>query len=237
MVRPSLPTTTPLPVVEPSSSALARLLREPATESGRLQRGVELAVALVERCDHASVTVLTPLYVETVAVSDEVARLGEGWQHDLSEGPGLETLRRRVPVVSQDLRADPRWRSWGPRAVDRLGVRSVVSVPLETDGGGVGALNLYADRPQAWDDDQRALAATFAGQVAVAAADARLLDARTAAMLARSGVGQAQGMVMERFGMTAEQAFDHLQRLASDTGVGLRHVAQHLVETRDLPRR
>ena len=56
-------------------------------------------------------------------------------------------------------------------------------------------------------------------------------------MLVRSGVGQAQGIVMERFGLTAEQAFDHLQRLSRDTGVGLLHVAEHLVETRDLPPR
>lgn len=236
MVRPFSPSTQ-LSARDPSAPVFARLLREPATESGRLQRAVELAVALVERCDHASVTVLTPHYAETVAVSDEVARLGDGWQHDLSEGPALETLRRRVPVVSQDLRADPRWRSWGPRAVKRLGVCSVVSVPLEADGGGVGALNLYSDRLQAWDAGQRALAAALAGQVAVAAADARLLDARTAAMLVRSGVGQAQGILMERFGLTAEQAFDHLQALSTDTGVELLHVAEHLVETRDLRRR
>lgn len=235
MVQPFL-SSTDLPLVDPSSPGLVRLLRQPPTESGRLQRGVELAVALVERCDHASVTVLTPHYVETVAVSDDVARRGDDWQHDLSEGPGLETVRRRVPVISQDLSVDRRWRAWGPRVVEGLGVRSVVSVPLEAEGGAVGALNLYADRPGAWDAEQRALAATLAGQVAVAAADARLLDARAAALLARSGVGQAQGMLMERFGMTAEQAFDHLQQLSTDTGVGLLHVAEHLVETRDLPR-
>ena len=234
MVEPLLPSARRA-TTDPSPPGLARMLREPATEAGRLQRGVELAVALIERCDHASVTVLTPHYAETVAVSDDVARRGDGWQHDLSEGPGLESVRGRVPVVSQDLRADPRWRAWGPQAVERLGMRSVVSVPLDAQGGGVGALNLYADRPGVWDADQRALAAALAGEVAVAAADARLLDARTAALLARSGVGQAQGMVMERFGLTAEQAFDYLERLSADAGVGLLHVAERLVETRDLP--
>lgn len=235
MVEPFLPSTRLAPT-DRSSPGFVRLLREPSTEAGRLQRGVELAVSLIERCDHASVTMLTPQYAETVAVSDDVARRGDGWQHDLSEGPGLDSVRRRVPVVSQDLRADRRWRAWGPRAVDRLGLRSVVSVPLDADVGGVGALNLYADRPQAWDAGQRSLAAALAGQVAVAAADARLLDARTAAMLTRSGVGQAQGMVMERFGLTAEQAFAYLERLSADAGVGLLHVAERLVETRDLPR-
>lgn len=235
MVEPTLLTSRLVPA-DPSSPGFVRLLREPPTEAGRLQRGVELAVALIDECDHASVTVLTPHYVETVAVSDDVARRGDAWQHDLSEGPGLESVRRQVPVVSQDLRADPRWRAWGPRAVEWLGMRSVVSVPLDARGGGVGALNLYADHPQAWDPGQRTLAAALAGQVAVAAADARLLDSRTAALLARRSVGQAQGLVMERFGLTAEQAFDYLQRLSADLGVGLPHLAERLVETRDLPR-
>jgi len=236
MVEPFILSSTGLAAGDPSSPGFVRLLREPPSEAGRLQRGVELAVGLIERCDHASVTVLTPHYVETVAVSDDVARRGDGWQHDLSEGPGLESVRRRVPVVSQDLRTDRRWRAWSPRAVERLGMRSVVSVPMDTEGGGVVALNLYADRSQAWEPGQRALASALAGQVAMAAADARLLDARTAALLARSGVGQAQGMVMERFGLTAEQAFDYLQRLSADAGLGLLHVAERLVESRDLPR-
>lgn len=235
MVEPTL-LSSRLVSADPSSPGVVRLLRAATTEAERLQRGVELAVALIGPCDHASVTVLTPHYVETVAVSDDVARRGDGWQHDLSEGPGLESVRRQVPVVSQDLRADRRWRAWGPRAVERLGMRSVVSVPLDAEGGGVGALNLYADRPQAWDPGQRALAAALADQIAVAATDARLLGARMAALLARRDVGQAQGLVMERFGLTAEQAFDHLQRLSADLGVGLPQLAERVVETGDLPR-
>ena len=195
-------------------------------------------MALLERCDHASVTVLTPHYVETVAVSDDVARRGDGWQHDLSEGPApgepaaAGAGRQPGPPGRPPLAGlGPTRRRAARRAVGGLAAR------WRPQGGGVGALNLYADRPQAWDAGQRALAASLAGQVAVAAADARLLDARTAAMLARSGVGQAQGMVMERFGLTAEQAFDYLQGLSRDTGVGLLHVAEHLVETRDLPPR
>lgn len=220
----------------PSSLRVPGLLRGPLTEGGRWQRGVEVAVSLLGGCDHASVTVLTPHYVETVAVSDQVARRGDGWQHELSEGPGLDSLRRRVPVVSQDLRSDPRWRAWGPRAVEQLGVRSVVSVPLESDGGDIGALNLYADRLRVWDDEQQELAWAFAAQVAAAASDARLLERRTAAILMRSGTGQAQGMVMERFQMTAEQAFDYLQRLSEDGGIGLQQVAEHITGTRDFPR-
>jgi GAF domain-containing protein len=218
-----------------ASADFARLLRQSSSEGGRLQRGVELAVSLVGGCDHASVTVLTPHYVETVAASDDVVRHGDGWQYELSEGPCLDSVRGRATVVSQDLGHDPRWRSWAPRAVDNLGVRATMSVLLHAGADGVGSLNLYADRAEVWDDEQQLLARSLADQLAVAVADARLLDQRERALLSRSGIGQAQGIVMERFGLSADQAFDLLQRMSQGTQVELVHLAEHIVETRRLP--
>lgn len=226
----------PPPLVSPRvPTDFARLVHLATTESGRLQRGVELVVSLVAGCDHAGVTVLTPHFVETVAASDDVVRRGDSWQHELSEGPGLESVRRRATVVSQDLATDPRWRSWGPRAVTALGVRSMMSVLLESDGDTVGALNLYGDRPRVWDDENLALAVALAGQLTVAVADARMLDARARALLARSGMGQAQGIVMERFGLGPEEAAAYLERLAERTHLDLVHLAERIVENRDLP--
>lgn len=213
----------------------AQLVREPATEAGRLQRGADLVVALVGGCDHAGVSVLTPAFMETVAVTDEVGRRGDGWQHELSEGPGLDTARSRTTVVSQDLRSDPRWRSWGPRAVTALGLRAAMSVLLDTRGESVGSLTLYADRPDVWDDERQTLAVTLADQLALASADARMLDDRHRALLARGGVGQAQGIVMERFGMTADQALEHLRRLSEGNRMTLVRLAEHVVESRQLP--
>jgi GAF domain-containing protein len=220
---------------DPAATRFALLLREVSTEVARLQRGVELAVSLVHDCDHASVTVLTPHYLETVAVSDDVVSRGDGWQHELSEGPGLDSVRSRTTVISQDLRSDPRWRSWGPRAAELLGVRATLSVLFDAAPDVVGSLNLYSDREQVWDDGQQLLARALGDQLAVAVADARLLDERERAMVARVGLGQAQGIVMERYGMTAEQAFDHLQRLSEVTRVPLVHLAERIVVTRELP--
>ena len=219
----------------PALADLARLVHEPPTEGGRLQRGVELAVSLVEGCDHASVTVLTPHYMETVAASDDVARRGDGWQYELSQGPCLDSVRGRTRVVSQDLGADLRWRDWAPRASERLGVRAMLSLPLTTAGSEVASLNLYADRAQPWADAQQAVARTLADQLAVAVADARMLDERERAILARTGIGQAQGIVMERFGLSSDQAYELLARLSRGTRVELVHLAEHIVETRQLP--
>lgn len=225
----------PSSVSNQTTVKFARLLHQSSTETGRLQRGVELAVRMVPGCDHASVTVLTPHYVETVAASDEVVRRGDAWQYDLSEGPCLDSVRGRETVVSQDLRTDLRWRSWGPRAADGLGVRAMMSVLFDTTRDAVGSLNLYADRVAAWDDEQQALARVLGDQLAVAVADARVLDARTRAVRAQAGLGQAQGIVMERFAMSAGQALEHLQRLSQAHGMTLVRLAERIVETRELP--
>ena len=218
-----------------SPSDFAALVHEPTTEVGRLQRGAELVVALVDGCDHAGVTVLTSHFMETVASSDDVVRRGDGWQHALSEGPGLDSVRDRSTVVSQDVASDPRWRRWGPRVATDLGVRSAASVVLDHRGTTLGSLTLYADRPDAWDDEQRALVRTLAGQLALAGAGARVLDQRERSHVARVGMGQAQGIVMERFGMTADQAAEHLRRLALSTRLSLVRLSEVIVETREVP--
>jgi GAF domain-containing protein len=218
-----------------AATDVARLLHQSSTAGGRLQLGVELAVSLIQGCDHASVTVLTPHYVETVAASDDVVRRGDGWQYELSEGPCLDSVRGRATVVSQDLGRDPRWRSWASRAVDGLGVHAMMSVLLHASGAEVGSLNLYADRVEVWDDEAQLLARSLADQLAVAVADARPLDQRERALLSRSGIGQAQGIVMERFGLSADQALDLLRRMSEGTRVGLVHLAEHIVESRRLP--
>ena len=222
-------------VRRPTSTDFARRVHASPTEGGRLQLGVELAVELLGGCDHASVTMLTPHFVETVAASDAVVRRGDDWQYELSEGPCLDTVRNQATVVSQDLGQDGRWRSWCPRAVDELGVHAMMSVLLSVSTGVVGSLNLYADRVQVWDDEQQTFARTLADQLAVAVAEARLLDERERALLRRTGIGQAQGIVMERFGLRADQAFDLLQRLSESTQVELVHLAEHIVDTRQLP--
>lgn len=219
-----------------SVSDFAELVHRPSTGAGRLQRGVELVVSLIEGCDHAGVTVLTPAFVETIAASDEVVRRGDAWQHELSEGPGLDSVRHRTTVVSQDLQVDPRWRTWGPLVVGGLGVRCTMSVPFDQHGGrDVESLTLYADRPGVWDRERRRLVTTLAGQLGLAAADARLLDDGRRALESQVGLGQAQGIVMERFGLSPGEAYDHLQRLARGTRMELVHLAERIVETREVP--
>jgi len=216
------------------SDDAARFLHEPVTEIGRLQRGAELAVQLVEGCSHSGVTYTTATYVETVAATDQVAVQGDAWQYELSQGPCLDAARHQHTIHSDDLAQDERWPTWGPRAFEQLGIASMLSVLLRSRRRRIGALNLYARRPGSFND-QIDLVETIAVNVALAAEDARQIEHRTHAMTSRTTIGQAQGIIMERFDIDADHAFQILRRYSQIQHRPLRTIADEISQTRTLP--
>ena len=201
----------------------------------RLQTGVELVTQLVDSCDHAGATIASRRKMSTAAASDDLARRGDALQHELDEGPCLDVVRESRTVISQDLSRDRRWPGWAPRVVAELGVHSMMSLLLCTQDDTFGALNLYGDRSGAWGVDDIAVAHALAEHLAVAVADAWEIDHLGHAMTNRSLIGQAEGIVMERFKITADQARAYLRQISQDRNRKLVAVADVIVRTGQLP--
>lgn len=213
----------------------ARTVQDAGGQDARLQRGVELLVELVDGCGHAGVTMASRRGLWSAAATDEVVVRGDALQEELSEGPCVDSVREQHTVVSQNLAADRRWPRWAPRVTQELGVHAMLSLLLYTERDTLGALNLYADRPGAWDADAIAVGHALADQLAVAVADAREIEHRGQAMAGRTVIGQAQGILMERFDLAADQAFEYLRRISQDTNRKLVAVAEEIARTRRLP--
>lgn len=220
---------------ENPTGEFARFLHGAEGAEARLQRGVELVVELVDGCDHAGVTVASKAGVWSAAATDDVVRDGDALQYALGEGPCLDTVRFDHTVLSHDLVTDRRWPRWAPRIVADFGVHAMMSLLLYTEQDTLGALNLYADQTGAWDGDAIVIGHALADQLAVAVADAREIENRGRAMAGRTVIGQAQGILMERYGINAERAFDYLRRVSQDTNRKLVAVADEVVRTRVLP--
>lgn len=220
---------------ENPTGEFARFLHGSEGAEARLQRGVELVVELVDGCDHAGVTVASKAGVWSAAATDDVVRDGDALQYALGEGPCLDTVRFDHTVLSHDLVTDRRWPRWAPRIVADFGVHAMMSLLLYTEQDTLGALNLYADQTGAWDGDAIVIGHALADQLAVAVADAREIENRGRAMAGRTVIGQAQGILMERYGINAERAFDYLRRVSQDTNRKLVAVADEVVRTRVLP--
>ena len=214
---------------------VARELHAAPDEYAQLQMAVDLAVKRLSGCDHAGVSIVQGRTICTPASSDDVVRRGEDLQYELDEGPCLDSTRRHETIMSQDLRSEQRWPRWTPQAVAELGIRGMMSLWLYTHACSYGALNLYADRANAFEPNDHANAQAFAAQISVALSARREIYQRSIAMEHRTVIGQAEGILMERLRIDAEQAFAYLRRMSQTENRKLITICNEIVETRQLP--
>lgn len=208
-----------------------------------LTRVAATAVATIEGCDFAGIFLAEAGVVTTPVHTDPAVAEVDALQHHAGEGPCLDAITRSAAFYAGDLAADPRWPRFGPQAAAR-GMRSLLALPLTVDGTppAIGALNLYARYPRAFgviDRGRGVLLATLTAR-ALTTARARQDDERRtanlhAALATREMIGQAQGILMERERITADQAFDILRRASQHLNRKLRDIAQDLIETGESP--
>ena len=195
---------------------------------------VQYALKAVD-CQYAGVMfVRGDKMVETAAATDPLVEELDQFHVTCGEGPGLSTLDDRLTVRVADTKYDLRWEKWA-RCLDERGVRSVLTAKMTTGANDLGTLNLFHTEPDAFDADDEAVAAILARHAAVALASAQRAENLWLAIDARKLIGQAQGILMERFDLSADQAFAVLLRYSQDKNIKLRDVAQLLVSQRNLP--
>jgi GAF domain-containing protein len=134
----------------------------------------------------------------------------------------------------EDTGQDERWPRFSAAAA-RLGVRSMLCVPLWVDERGLGALSLYAAQAAAFSDLHERVATLLATFAALALAEAQRAGQLHDALGSRDIIGQAKGILMERHGITADAAFGALSRISQAENVKLAEIARLLVETGSLP--
>ncbi|MET9315119.1 GAF and ANTAR domain-containing protein [Kribbella sp. NPDC003505] len=209
-------------------------------DSGGIEETVEAVVEFALQalsCSHAGVALISgrPRRLEIPAVTDPLVAEIYKLQVDGGQGPLIESMRDHCVVRVEDAETDDRWPDWSAKVLE-LGVRSVLDVPLHTGNSVVGVLGLYSTQPGGFGPDEEAIAEILARHASVAVASARNEVNLAAAVDARKLVGQAMGILMERFDLDDERAFEVLRRYSQDNNRKLRDVAQELVDTRKLPR-
>ena len=219
-----------------SLTALSRLSTGGLGLEDLLAQVATFAVQAIPPADGAGLTMTEHERSDIVVASAPFVKDIDTIQYRLGEGPCVSAVRERTTMRSGSLGGDPRWPRFGPR-VGRLGVHSVLSLPLVTPDGVLGALNVYAHAKDAFDDDAVELGELFAGPAAIAVQNAQLLAKakRVAASLQsalskRALIDQAVGILMSRAGCTADEAFDRLRQLSQTRNTKLSVLAQSLVD-------
>ena len=171
--------------------------------------------------------------LETVAATDLVPHHADRLQTQLGEGPAFsddwdQTLRLG------DLALERRWPRW-TKGLAELGVASLLAVSLAPESKRIGVVTLYSAEPRRFDDDDAAFAHLFARHAAIALASSERETNLKIALDARKLIGQAQGILMERFKIDDGEAFEVLKRYSQNHNQKLRVIAEQLVRTRQLP--
>lgn len=235
---PREPQFVPHPAAgQTTADTFARLATEMHDAPG-LEETVDAVVQFALQalsCTYAGVALHTNGRPEFPAVTDPVVAEIYQLQLQQHEGPLIVSMRERATVLIRDTETDERWPEWSAK-VASLGVRSVLDVPLVLSGAAtVGVLGLYSPVPDGFDESDEAVAHILARHASVAVATARREENLAAAVDARKLVGQAMGILMERFDLDADRAFAVLRRYSQNTNRKLRDVAQELIDTRKLP--
>lgn len=206
------------------------------------ESGVEETVELVLQyaldavgCDYAGAIFLHKgSTIETVAATDPLVEKLDKIQMALGQGPDFAALEDRLSIIVDDTEHDTRWPQWA-ETVARSGIRSVLNVRLYTTRETLGILNLYSTQANGFDIDDQAVAHVIARHAAIAIGTSQNEQHLWQAVDARKIIGQAQGILMERFDLDADQAFAVLIRYSQNTNTKLRDIAQQLITTRRLP--
>ncbi|WP_159540822.1 GAF and ANTAR domain-containing protein [Aeromicrobium sp. 9AM] len=186
------------------------------------------AVDVLPDVEYASITVKhSDDSIDTVAPTDPLVLDLDSKQYELKEGPCYDAATETAHVISPDLAADDRFPAYGPYVVGK-GIRAQAGLRLFDAPASQGALNLYSHRLGAFEDFST-LADLFAHQAAVAIGYAREIADLNDAIRTRTTIGQAVGIIMERYGLSDERAFAFLTRLSQHGNIKLRIVAAEIV--------
>jgi hypothetical protein len=190
---------------------------------------VEHAVLEIPGAEMAnlSITSVNGLHI-AVASSDDLAKDAGKLELEYAEGPCFAAGTTGKTYISSRLADDDRWPRYG-RAVAELGVVSQMGVNIYMQGTSGMSLDLYSTQPAAFERSKQT-AELFCTQAAVAIGISDTAAELHQGMLTRGMIGQAVGIVMERYQVNETRALAFLVRASRDGNIKLRDIAARLMQ-------
>ncbi|MDT5145704.1 MAG: hypothetical protein QOC58_349 [Mycobacterium sp.] len=212
---------------------LVQLLQREVTDGDALLSELtQNAVKVVPGASHAGITVADRGgNVHTASSTGPYPVLIDKFQQKHREGPCLSAAWHQHMIQIDDLTLDDRWRAFSRDTVEQTPIRSIMSFQLFADHKKMVALNFYAEQPAIFDDDAVEAGLILATHAALAWKLVRREEQFRSALGSRDIIGQAKGMLMERFKIDAVQAFDLLKRLSQNSNTPVAAVARQVVES------
>ncbi|CAH0288041.1 hypothetical protein SRABI83_04124 [Arthrobacter sp. Bi83] len=187
---------------------------------------------------HCGITLLRNRTAGTVASSSERAQAVDEIQYQFGDGPCLRSCREGVLVHVPDFKLDTEFPEYN-ETILRNGMRSVLAVPFDLPGDNARAgLNLYSDKPNAFDAAAIEHAVTYVRQASKGLQLSILLAKHSdtasnlkAAMESRTIIDTAVGIIIAQNRCSQEEAIKLIKSASSNRNLKLRDVAAAIVES------
>ena len=214
---------------------LSQLVTSRLSLENLLTRVATYAVQAIPGADGAGLTLIEADRADMIVATADFVNEIDDIQYTIKQGPCITAAAEGLTVMSGSLGADKRWPRFGGR-IARLGVHSVISLPLITPEGVVGAMNVYAHEKHAFDERAAQLGEIFAAPAAIAVQNAqvlaqtqRLAEQLQSALNTRGVIDRAIGIMMSRSGSTEQEALARLRTLSQNEHHKLAVVAEQIV--------
>jgi transcriptional regulator with GAF, ATPase, and Fis domain len=216
-------------------TSLADIVHQGSTPKEMYAAICVAATLMVPGCDHASLMICRDGACSTAAVSDSVAHKIDKLEQALGTGPCLDSVEEQTAQMTSDLTTGSRWPVLAARVVAETPVRGAMSIRLPVDRAQVGALNLFSDTANAFDNTsvERAIVlAAFATVATNATAHGEDAAGLRRGLASNRAIGTAIGMLMVLNDVSDDDAFDILRRTSQDSNVKVADIAVEFVRRR-----
>jgi GAF domain-containing protein len=225
-------------VIAQTFVAIGTLARALHVEDARLQPTLDAitahAAAAHPAAKDAGLILLIGGKLIPQATTGKAPQILDIQQQETGQGPCIEAAREQTLICVNDLRRDARWPEFSAKA-QACGISSMLCAPLWISERTLGALTLYAAQPAAFSAHDERIIELFATLAALALAEAQRTEHLRSALVNRDVIGQAKGIIMERYKTTPDAAFSTLTRSSQNRNIKLHEVARQLIETGELP--
>ena len=186
----ALAAVTPEPELEKTLNSVAVAARDAV--------GAGFVVVLLVREGRIDVrSQVTTKPLDSLASEGELQELLDAIVLRPESTPSGMAIKKASAVPVADVTADEQWALWAPIAA-RLDIRSVVSVPLISDGGCLGVLAAYWPTPDAFAPEDVTLLDAYASRAALAVSRALAYDRERAAVLRLADADRAKSEFVAR---------------------------------------
>ncbi|HET8602495.1 MAG TPA: GAF and ANTAR domain-containing protein [Marmoricola sp.] len=212
-------------------TAAAKQIHAQGSLEETLDAIVHATLQTVPGFDHVGISIIHRNgEIETKAGTGPLVWELDRLQHELGEGPCYDAIKYDAVNLVEHARHEQRWPRYIPRAV-AFGLTAQLGVRLFVEEETLGGLNLYCTSSETVPEDAVQVAELFATHAALALGRARREENLTRAIASRKSIGQALGIVMERYQIDEARALQFLIRASNTSNIKLRTVAEELVES------